>query len=62
MISQIPAMTPAFVQEKQKMESNMLNKLLGAAAMVAVAYAVVPANAAKMGAAAAARTSPKPNR
>jgi hypothetical protein len=49
MISQIPAMTPLSVQEKQKMESNMLNKLLGAAAMVAVAYAVVPANAAKMG-------------
>jgi hypothetical protein len=49
MISQIPAMTPSSVQEKQKMESNMLNRLLGAAAMVAVAYAVVPANAAKMG-------------
>jgi hypothetical protein len=29
-------------------ESNMLKKLLGAAAMVAVAYAVVPASAAKM--------------
>jgi hypothetical protein len=29
-------------------ESNMLNKLLGAAAMAAVAYAVVPASAAKM--------------
>jgi hypothetical protein len=29
-------------------ESNMLNKLLGAAAMAAVAYAVVPATAAKM--------------
>ena len=28
----------------------MLNKLLGAAAMAAVAYAVVPANAAKMSA------------
>jgi hypothetical protein len=27
----------------------MINKLLGAAAMVAVAYAVVPASAAKMG-------------
>jgi hypothetical protein len=32
------------------MESNMLNKLLGAAAMVAVALVVVPAHAAKMGA------------
>ena len=32
------------------MESNMLNKLLGAAAMAAVALAVVPAHAAKMGA------------
>jgi hypothetical protein len=30
------------------MESNMINKLLGAAAMAAVAYAVVPASAAKM--------------
>ena len=30
------------------MESNMIKKLLGAAAMVAVAYAVVPAFAAKM--------------
>jgi hypothetical protein len=29
-------------------ESNMINKLLGAAAMAAVAYAIVPANAAKM--------------
>ena len=29
-------------------ESNMINKLLGAAAMAAVAYAVVPASAAKM--------------
>jgi hypothetical protein len=32
------------------MESNMLNKLLGAAAMAAVALAVVPAHAGKMGA------------
>jgi hypothetical protein len=32
------------------MENNMLNKLLGAAAMVAVALVVVPAHAAKMGA------------
>ena len=31
------------------MESNMINKLLGAAAMAAVAYAVVPASAASMG-------------
>jgi hypothetical protein len=31
------------------MESNMINKLLGAAAMAAVAYAVIPASAAKMG-------------
>jgi len=29
-------------------ESNMIKKLLGAAAMAAVAYAVVPASAAKM--------------
>jgi hypothetical protein len=32
------------------MESNMLNKLLGAAAMAAAALVVVPAHAAKMGA------------
>ena len=32
------------------MESNMLNKLLGAAAMAAVALAVVAADAARMGA------------
>ena len=31
------------------MESNMINKLLGAATMVAVAFAVAPASAAKMG-------------
>jgi hypothetical protein len=32
-----------------KMESNMINKLLGAAAMAAVILAVAPASAAKMG-------------
>jgi hypothetical protein len=31
------------------LEINMINKLLGAAAMAAVAFAVVPASAAKMG-------------
>jgi hypothetical protein len=31
------------------MESNMINKLLGAAAMAAVAFAAVPASAAHMG-------------
>jgi hypothetical protein len=31
------------------MESNMINKLLGAAAMAAVIYSAVPASAAKMG-------------
>jgi hypothetical protein len=31
------------------MESNMINKLLGAAAMAAVMYSAVPASAAKMG-------------
>jgi hypothetical protein len=34
---------------KTKKESNMLKKLLGAAAIAAVAFAVVPAQAAKMG-------------
>jgi hypothetical protein len=32
------------------MESNMLNKLLGAAAVAAIAYATCPANAAKVSA------------
>jgi hypothetical protein len=31
------------------MESNMINKLLGAAAMAAVLYSAVPASAAKIG-------------
>jgi hypothetical protein len=34
---------------KTKKESNMLKKLLGAAAIAAVAFAVAPAQAAKMG-------------
>jgi hypothetical protein len=34
---------------KNKKEGNMLKKLLGVAAMAAVAYAAVPAQAAKMG-------------
>jgi hypothetical protein len=34
---------------EMEMESNMLKKLLGAAAMAAVALALVPAHAAKMG-------------
>jgi hypothetical protein len=38
------------LRKKQKMESNMLNKLLVAAAMAAVAYATCPANAAKVSA------------
>ena len=42
-------MAPALCK-KQKMESNMLNKLLGAVAMAAVAYATCPANAAKVSA------------
>jgi len=40
----------ARLRKKQKMESNMLNKLLVAAAMAAVAYATCPANAAKVSA------------
>jgi hypothetical protein len=34
---------------EMEMESNMINKLLGAAATVAVILAVAPASAAKMG-------------
>jgi hypothetical protein len=45
--AQNPAMTPILF--KTKKEGNMLRKLLGAAAMAAVAFAVVPAHAAKMG-------------
>jgi hypothetical protein len=45
-VSQIPAMTPDLFLEKENGESNMLNKLLGAAAMAAVVCAVVPASAA----------------
>jgi hypothetical protein len=44
--SQIPAMTP--LCSKWGLEINMINRLLGAAAMAAVAFAVVPASAAKM--------------
>jgi hypothetical protein len=44
--SQNPAMTLGLFL--MGMESNMINKLLGAAAMAAIAYAVVPASAAKM--------------
>ena len=44
-VLQIPAMMPDCFEG----ESNMIKKLLGAAAMAAVAYAVVPATAAKMG-------------
>jgi predicted phage tail protein len=40
-----PTMTPDLWEKK---ESNMINKLLGAAAMVAVIYSTVPASAANM--------------
>ena len=40
-------MTP--LCSKWGLKINMINKLLGAAAMAAVAFAVVPASAAKMG-------------
>jgi len=40
-------MTP--LCSKWGLETNMINKLLGAAAMAAVAFAIVPASAAKMG-------------
>jgi hypothetical protein len=45
-LSQNPAMMPGLC--KMGKESNMIKKLLGAAAMAAIAYAVVPASAAKM--------------
>jgi hypothetical protein len=43
-VLQIPAMMPDCFEG----ESNMIKKLLGAAAMAAVVFAVVPASAAKM--------------
>jgi hypothetical protein len=46
-VSQIRAMTLDLFETE--MESNMINKLLGAAAMAAVILAVAPASAAKMG-------------
>jgi hypothetical protein len=48
-VLQILAMALVSVQENRRWESTMLNKLIAAAAIAAVAYAVVPANAAKMG-------------
>jgi hypothetical protein len=45
---QIPAMQLAL--SKTRSEDNMLNKLLAVAAMAAIAYAVVPANAARINA------------
>jgi hypothetical protein len=45
-ISRIPAMTLVFVQKNRRWKTTMLNKILAAAAMGAIAYAVVPANAA----------------
>jgi hypothetical protein len=44
-VLQIPAMMPALFEQ----ESNMSNKLLGAAAMAALLLAVAPASAASMG-------------
>jgi hypothetical protein len=43
-VLQIPAMMPDCLEG----ESNMIKKLLGAAAMAAVVFAVAPASAAKM--------------
>jgi len=48
MMLQIPAMELGL--SKTRSEDNMLNKLLAAAAMAAIAYAVVPASAARMNA------------
>jgi hypothetical protein len=49
-VSQIPAMTPVSVQKNRRWKITMLNKLIAAAAMAAIAYTVVPANAAKVSA------------
>jgi hypothetical protein len=45
-VSRIPAMTLVFVQKNRRWKITMLTKILAAAAMAAIAYAVVPANAA----------------
>ncbi|UPK31773.1 hypothetical protein IVB18_25935 [Bradyrhizobium sp. 186] len=45
-MSQIPAMSLVLSQEQEK-ESNIMTKLLGVIAIVAVAFAVAPAEAAK---------------
>lgn len=45
-MSQIPAMSLALPQEKEK-ESNIMTKLLGVIAIAAVAFAVAPTQAAK---------------
>jgi hypothetical protein len=39
-----------FVQKNRRWKITMLNKILAASAMAAIAYSVVPANAAHMGA------------
>jgi hypothetical protein len=46
-VAQIPAM--ALGLSKTELESNMINKLLGAAAMAAILCSTVPASAAHMG-------------
>ncbi|WP_074830174.1 MULTISPECIES: hypothetical protein [Bradyrhizobium] len=43
-------MTPVFDQKNRRWKTTMLNKILAAAAMAAIAYAVVPANAAHVAA------------
>ncbi|MCA6109026.1 hypothetical protein J6497_17570 [Bradyrhizobium sp. CNPSo 4026] len=49
-MSRIPAMTAASIQEIATGENTMLKTLLAATAMAAVAYAAVPAHAAKVSA------------
>jgi hypothetical protein len=43
-------MTLVFVQKNRRWKTTMLNKVLAAAAMAAIAFAVAPANAAHMSA------------
>ncbi|MGY3615392.1 hypothetical protein [Bradyrhizobium sp. USDA 10063] len=50
LLSRIPAMTSASVQEIETGENTMLKTLLAATAMAVVAYSAVPAHAAKVSA------------
>jgi hypothetical protein len=49
-VSRIPTMMPVSVQKYRRWKNTMLNKLIATTAMAAIAYAAVPAQAAKVSA------------